>query len=317
MEPRKIDMHIHTKCSNGSEDLPYVLTDAQRNGVSTISIVDFNTLEPYFMMEHMDVKQYYTGTIITGTEVNCNFDHFCSDMLAYDIKDKVKLQNWLNQNTGRDNTKEAQMEQLEHYKQVAKELMLHFDETLEVNEKQPYAGKVFANDLAQYPENRSKVEGIEKPSNFWVEHCLNINSPFYFDMSRYRPSLQDFLKIVHECGGLVFAAHPFAYAHSKEALWEYLNLCKQEGVDGIECYQCYNEDVAYATEMPIEFCKKNGLYMSGGTDFHKRSGDPRYSGVGRLGSDTIKNYLDYIPEELVLPWINRTKTLDCEVETSR
>lgn len=126
-------------------------------------------------------------------------------------------------------------------------------------------------------------------------------------MSRYRPTLEEFIHIVHECGGLVFVAHPFAYASSQEELLEYLKICKSYGVDGIECYQCYNEDIAYATELPIGFCKANGLYMSGGTDFHKRSGEPRYSGVGILGSQKVKNYATYIPQEVVMPWIEPIK----------
>ena len=300
---KKVDMHTHTNLSNGSESSIYVLQQAQKNGVSVLSITDFNTLQFYLSLNMTEVRKYYTGLLVTGVEVNCKFAHYCSDMIGYNIKDLDRMQSWLRANTGKDNTKEAQMEQLEHYKQVARELALAFDEAIQLSDEQPLAGKVMANNLEHYTENIDKVKGIEKPSNFWVEHCSNIQSPFYFDMSRYRPSLEDFIQIVHECGGLVFVAHPFAYAGTEQKLQEYLETCKSYGVDGIECYQCYNENVTYATELPISFCKANGLYMSGGTDFHKRSGDPRYSGVGILGSEKIKNYAAYIPEEIVVPWI--------------
>lgn len=314
MENKKVDMHIHTNLSNGSENLEYVLMDAQKNELEVISITDFNTLQAYFNMNNIDVKKLYKGQIVVGTEVNCKFSHYCSDMLAYNIKNMERLQDWLNRNTGKDNTKEAQMEQLEYYKKVAREINARFDEDISVSEEQPFAGKVMGSNLGLYSENIDKVKGIENPSNFFVEHCANINSPFYFDLSRYRPKLKDFIEIVHECGGLVFVAHPFAYAHSQTELSKYLEICRDEGVDGIECYQCYNEDIMYATEIPIKFCKENGLYMTGGTDFHKKEGDARYSGVGILGSDTVKNYSSYIPKSIVEPWIEPIKLVGMEVE---
>lgn len=314
MFEEKVDMHTHTNLSNGSEPLEYVLTDAQKNGVQVLSITDFNTLKAYFNMEKMDIHKYYTGEIVVGVEVNCRFGNYCSDMLAYNIKDKEKLQDWLNKNTGKDNTREAQLEQLEHFKKVARQINARFDEQIDVTPEQPYAGKVMAQNLSLYPENIDRVKGIEKPSNFFPEHVLNIESPFYFDIGKYRPTLKQYIDIVHECGGLVFVAHPFAYAHSEEKLRRYLEVCKKEGVDGIECYQCYNEDIAYATQMPMDFCKEHGLYMTGGTDFHKRNGDARYSGVGLLGSDTVKNYSSYIPKKIVEPWIEPLRITVKEVQ---
>lgn len=303
MLEEKVDMHTHTNLSNGFESLEFVLSNAEENGVKVLSITDFNTLEAYFRMENMDVRKYYTGSIVAGVEVNCKFDHFCSDMLGYNIKDKETLQQWLSQNTGKDNTIEAQMEQLEHYKNVARKLKARFDEGIKISKEQFYAGKVIANNLGLYPENIGIIKGIEKPQNFFVEHCANINSPFYFDLSVYRPKLSDFINVVHDCGGIVFVAHPFAYAHSEKKLQEYLEVCHSEGVDGIECFQSYNENIAYASEIPLEFCRKYGLYASGGTDFHKRGGDGRYSGVGILGGETVRNYTSYIPKSLVEPWI--------------
>lgn len=97
----KVDMHIHTNLSNGSESPTYILQDAQKNGVTVLSITDFNTLEFYLSLHKLNLSKYYTGLLVCGVEVNCRFEHYCSDMIAYNVKDLEKMQNWLNLNTGK------------------------------------------------------------------------------------------------------------------------------------------------------------------------------------------------------------------------
>ena len=51
----KVDMHTHTNLSNGSEISTHVLQDAQKNGVTVLSITDFNTLQFYLSFSKEEI----------------------------------------------------------------------------------------------------------------------------------------------------------------------------------------------------------------------------------------------------------------------
>ena len=91
---------------------------------------------------------------------------------------------------------------------------------------------------------------------------INKNSPLYIDLEGYYKSADEIIKMIHGCGGLAFLAHPFNYVENmNDILQELANK-----IDGIECFH-YSADSAQ-TEYLLEFCRKNGLLVSGGSDFH-------------------------------------------------
>ena len=278
------DMHTHSNLSNGSESWTYVLENAEKNLVSFLSITDYNTLKGYLEHTQEQIKRYYKGNLVIGVEVNCHVGGGrCTDMLAYNftsMEQIEKMERWLRENTGKDSTREGQLLQLEFYKKIARDLNLTFDPNLTITDDLFYAGKIMGRELARYEENLKILPGLKNPKNFFVEYCSNPSQPFYFDRSQFMPGLTDFISIVHECGGLVFVAHPAAYCGSESELIDYLDLCRNQGVDGIECMQSYNENITYRTQITIQYCIKHGLFMTAGSDFHVRDGvDTRYSGV--------------------------------------
>lgn len=65
-----IDLHMHTKYSDGSDSLCELLTRVENKKLNTISITDHNTALAYEEMEKIDLRKYYTGKIIPGIELN-------------------------------------------------------------------------------------------------------------------------------------------------------------------------------------------------------------------------------------------------------
>ncbi|MDY0377384.1 MAG: PHP domain-containing protein [Desulfobacterales bacterium] len=84
---------------------------------------------------------------------------------------------------------------------------------------------------------------------------------------------KEIIAMVHECGGLAFAAHPFDIIEddmkirvSKENANELLSYLTYNGIDGIEGhYQPYEQGMR---DSSLEFAKKNNLLISYGTDYH-------------------------------------------------
>ena len=68
-----IDLHMHTTYSDGADTLIQVLEKAEKLKLQYISITDHDTCEAYKELEKLDVKKYYSGTIIRGVEIKCSY----------------------------------------------------------------------------------------------------------------------------------------------------------------------------------------------------------------------------------------------------
>ena len=60
MEIKMIDLHMHTKYSDGTDDLPEFLKNAEDSKLDIISITDHNTVKGYFRLEELNIKDYFS-----------------------------------------------------------------------------------------------------------------------------------------------------------------------------------------------------------------------------------------------------------------
>ena len=82
------------------------------------------------------------------------------------------------------------------------------------------------------------------------------------------PTVKEVCDITHNAGGYVVLAHPCNYYKDKtrEEILEKLEILKSDGIDGVECYYPANSDLM--TETCLEFCRKNDLIITAGSDSH-------------------------------------------------
>lgn len=80
-----VDLHTHTKYSDGTDDVIPYLQKAENVGLKCISITDHDTVEAYMELKNIDIKKYYTGKIITGCEIFTLIDGTTIELLGYDI----------------------------------------------------------------------------------------------------------------------------------------------------------------------------------------------------------------------------------------
>ena len=116
----------------------------------------------------------------------------------------------------------------------------------------------------------------------------NPNSRFYVNQSSLYISFQDAIDIIHKAGGFAFLAHPFVY--SKNIVENLDEIVARFNLDGIECY--YYSFTYEQTQYLLDFCEKNMLYVSGGSDYHGtvRPGVEIGIGKGNLLVDETKCY---------------------------
>ena len=73
----QVNLHIHTKCSDGEGDYLQIVNSAKEKGYKLIAITDHNTIEA-----HKNIKD---DILLTGCEFDCWFGYVYIHLLAYGI----------------------------------------------------------------------------------------------------------------------------------------------------------------------------------------------------------------------------------------
>lgn len=94
---------------------------------------------------------------------------------------------------------------------------------------------------------------------------LGRGGPAY--VSKKKLDLQSALDLVREAGGLAIVAHPISLMFANyPLLGDELLKFQKMGLDGVEVY--YSSQDHYFSKWLFDFCKRNNLLISGGSDFH-------------------------------------------------
>jgi len=112
------------------------------------------------------------------------------------------------------------------------------------------------------------------------EKYIGDDCPYYVPREKVTP--EDGVRLILNAGGVPILAHPVLYHMSEEELTELIVPLKAIGLVGIEAlYPGYTE---MEESMVCRLARKNGLLISGGSDFHgdNKPGLEMGSGYGGL-----------------------------------
>lgn len=292
-----IDLHIHTNNSDGSDSVIDVLKKAQKHELSYMSITDHESVNGHYELRNIDVKQYFSGKIIPGVELKNYYKDRVIDILAYNI-DIDKFNEYLEKNYKNKTHRMLETKNLKHLYKQAKAYGLTLDpiEEIEWDPDSDWGSVIVYNEIKKHPENEAKVpkDLWESFSNFKKDYVYNRNNMFFLDKKDDYPSPAETVKQVHLAGGVAFLAHVHEYKWVKDKIQYITELVKNSNLDGIECY--YSNFTEEQIKELLEYCKKNHLYTSGGTDYH---GAKRPSVEIGVGKGNLR-----IPDEIIKDWYN-------------
>lgn len=292
-----IDLHIHTNNSDGSDSVIDVLKKAQKHELSYMSITDHESVNGHYELRNIDVKQYFSGKIIPGVELKNYYKDRVIDILAYNI-DIDKFNEYLEKNYKNKTHRMLETKNLKHLYKQAKAYGLTLDpiEEIKWNSDSDWGSVIVYNEIKKHPENEAKVpkDLWESFSNFKKDYVYNRNNMFFLDKKDDYPSPAETVKQVHLAGGVAFLAHVHEYKWVKDKIQYITELVEDSNLDGIECY--YSNFTEEQIKELLEYCKKNHLYTSGGTDYH---GTKRPSVDIGVGKGNLR-----IPDEIIKDWYN-------------
>ncbi len=288
-----IDLHTHTTFSDGTWSILELLSIAEKNNVTTLSITDHDTALPHIKLKDIDIKKYFSGKIITGSELNCVFDNVKIELLGYDF-DAFSLQKWIEKIYTKEDEIEGYKREFHELLDLCKKNNIRTTPNLQYDEIKKFPVKIIYDDFTKYEENKkffTNEEWISSDIIFRKSTC-NPNFILYRDFSTQYPTAKVVSNKIRECGGKVFIAH--LYLYSLDNYIDFLdNLRTNNIIDGVEVY--YSAFTSVQMKTLENYCKQNNLFMSAGTDCHGNKKANRKIGIGynnmNVSEDVIKNWL--------------------------
>jgi predicted metal-dependent phosphoesterase TrpH len=267
----KIDLHIHTKtCSDGNLSIEEVFQEAKRRNIDLMSITDHDSTG--CQERAIALAKEYGIFYITGVELNVTFQYPGSksvslDFLGYqydinneELKNKLQLIREYREARGR---------------QILDKLNAEFDkEDIE---------RFTEKDLKNIQDSVDGAFGRPHIANYLIEKGIVRNKQEAFDkylvkcdVPKYPLSLAEASRLIRDASGILVHAHPndpngTSLVSITGDLEEQTKIIEQymlEYIDGIECWHSRND--AKTTTHYIEFAKKHGLIMTGGSDCHQK-----------------------------------------------
>jgi len=265
-----VDLHLHSKYSDGECSVQCLLEIAHKKGLKAVSITDHDTTDGYPLARK--ISSELGIELITGTELSSEVDGVDVHILGYFV----------------DINNKALKEKLQEMKEVryerAKKMVLNlnrqgidlrFETVLNIAGEGAIGRPHIATAMLQEELVYSFKEAFEK--------YIGYDSPAYVEKLRLLPS--EIFKLILDAGGIPVLAHP-GVTNIDNRIPSFLN----GGLAGIEAY--HSEHNSKARKFYMDYCRKNDLVVTGGSDFHSQTqtraiiGEPKiqYSVLEKLKS---------------------------------
>lgn len=250
-----IDLHMHSAASDGSDSIPELLAKAEACGLTVFSVTDHDTIDGALEMRQLvpDEIRY-----LLGIEFTCITPRGKCHILGYHFDPEFP----------------AMQEVLEHGKALRSQKLGRRLEMMEqqfgirltpaerdwlFSQKSPCKPHI-ANVLVKrglFPDSRTAISQV-------LDRCEVPNS---------RIDAEEAVSAIRAAGGIPVWAHPLGGEGepllTEQAFSAQLSCLKSEGIRGLECFY------SRYTREHIDFLKKaalkNGLLISGGSDYHGKN----------------------------------------------
>lgn len=287
-----IDLHTHTTYSDGTWDVKTLLKNAKENGVELLAITDHDTVKAHLELKENDYSNYFNGKIIPGAEFNCVFNNAKIELLGYNF-DVEKMNDWIEKIYNIEKKVPNLMEEFHLLMNACHKNKIKVDD---INYKEGMGWPIdyVYESIKKYPENKKYFSDKEwnDIDHFFRCCTCNIDFPLYIDFSYQTPNAKLVSDEIRKLGGKVFLAHLFTYPLRDYK--KYLDsLVENNIIDGVETYYSNfsNEEIIFIEN----YCKKNNLYMSVGTDCHGNKKPDRKIGIGygnmNVQIDVVKDWI--------------------------
>lgn len=263
---KRIDLHIHSTCSDGTLTPIEIIEEAKKNGLDTISITDHDTLNAY-TKEFLVAAKKANIKIINGVEISTKIEKCGIHVLGYNIDvNNIELQKKL------EKLRNARHDYLYSVSKKIKELGYRI-QTEELNKIEAVTKAHIALDIVNNSQNKEllikEFDKIPSKGEF-IETIMNENCPAYVKKESITP--REASDLIKKAGGKVVLAHPVAYTYEDNlSIDEIQKVLSDMQADGLEAYYIYidrNQKKHNDIEKWKKIAEINNKFVTIGSDFH-------------------------------------------------
>lgn len=269
----RIDLHLHTTHSDGSQSPAEVVRLAHEAGVSALAITDHDITTG--LPEAITAGQELGIEIIPGIEISSRHGESELHVLGYFLKweDAQLNARLMTLREGRHRRNPKIIELLQ-----AAGIDITYDEVRAVAGSDSVGRPHIARVLME-----KKVVTTAKEA---FDRFLAEGKAAY--VSRDLPSPVDAIGWIKDAGGLAVLAHPTWVKTTEGTLTDLARQLKGQGLDGVEVH--YSTHTPRQTRAYLSLAKQLGLLVTGGSDFHGMTKPDIEVGTGK-GSLHVPDHL--------------------------
>jgi 3',5'-nucleoside bisphosphate phosphatase len=269
----KIDLHIHSKNSDGKFSIKEILKEAKNRNVDFLSITDHDCISCQTQAAELAKKEDIR--YVTGVELNVTFSH-----PKYHEGKAVSLDFLGYQFSPNNKALESKLERMAKYREKRTAKIL---DNLNTVFKKENIAALSKDDLRQIEESVDGVLGRPHIADYLVKKGIVKTRQEAFDkylvkcdVPKFPLYLEEASKLIRGAGGKIVLAHPndphgISLTSLTKSLEEQTEIVKEKmlpHIDGVECW--HSRSTLETTNHYISFAKKNKVMMTGGSDCHQK-----------------------------------------------
>ncbi|WP_298890326.1 PHP domain-containing protein [uncultured Serinicoccus sp.] len=262
----RIDLHVHSTHSDGTETPAQVVRRAQEAGLDVVALTDHDAVSGW---EEADRAGRERGVVVVpGLEMSCSVGGASVHLLGYlvDPTDPDLLEELGRIRRSRDGRLRRMVDRL-----AEAGFPVSWEEVLQQTSAGASLGRPHIADVlvlrGRYPDRDAAFADV-----------LHSSSPFH--VAHYAPDPRRAVELVRSAGGAAVLAHPFAAARGRAVPRELLGDLVEAGLAGIEVD--HRDHDGTGRDLAGRLATRHGLLPTGSSDYHG-SGKPN-----RLGEHTTQ-----------------------------
>ncbi len=265
----KIDLHIHSIYSDdGDYSVKEIMELAKKENVDVLAIADHNSTKA--ISEGLKLAEKYGIKYIPAVEIDCTYKGINLHILAYNMDHTANFFKTIENQYHQQETI-ATIERIDKVRKLG--IVVNQKELDKIMRMGIATGEMIAEVALADPENNNNE--LLKPYRQGGERSDNPYVNFYWDIcsqgkAAYAevnfPSLESVVKGIKDNGGTVVFAHPGKQVDND---LELLDEIVKTGIEGLEVYSNYHSPEL--SEKYLDYCLKNDLIVSCGSDFHGKT----------------------------------------------
>jgi predicted metal-dependent phosphoesterase TrpH len=268
-----IDLHIHSKSSDGAFTVEEIFKEAKLRNIELMSITDHDSIN--CQEAAIDLAEKAGIRYVSGVELNVTFSHSKYHQGKPVSLDFLGYQFDANNKTLVDKLREMAEYREKRAARILRNLNVEFEkERLEQLTKRDFEaiqssvdGTLGRPHIADYLAKKGVVRTRQEAFNRYLVRCNVPKFPFH---------LEDASKLVRGAGGKIVLAHPndpqgTSLVKLTKSLADQTAIIEESMlnyIDGVECWHSRND--IQTINHYIKFAKEHGLVMTGGSDCHQK-----------------------------------------------